>query len=306
MKLSWITGLLATLAIGVQALLLDVQPRLMWGWQPDAHGYCGSASLQSAGLFYGNYFSQEQVRYAGGNKEILIDVNLHTAADALALTYEQWTPSTWNGTYGHGRAASFPVWMKDHLDAQHPVIMGLFERQPGGDPDYDHIVPMIGYDMDKFYLYFNDLYEPVTRPLKLTDIKTRANCHQAEPPVQPYSYCFPTPTNYGLAVTGNKDSDGTYPVMLKIQDSGEPDWGAEDNLHQKPVEFSPRAIISGLTVGKSYSLLRFDSTDALPQTEFINGSWSERVVFVASGETHEVVPGSIMSDGVYLYRCVEV
>lgn len=301
-------GLLMAIAVCVQGLLLDVQPRIMWGWENNVSGYCGEASLQSAGLFYGNYISQEQVRYAGGNKELLIDVNLHKAADTLGFTYERWVPAQFNKNGRYGRASSFPVWTKTHLDAQHPVITGLFERQPKGDPDYDHIVPMIGYDMNKFVLYYNDLYLSTTRTMSLTDIKTRDACHQTNPPIQPFSYCFPTPVNHGIAITGNKDSLGTCRVILKISEVSEPDWGEEDKLHEKPVMFEPHAVITGLTANHTYTLLRFDSAEALPPTgvKFIDGSWSERTDFVAEAETHIVVPKPIASDGVYLYRCVSV
>lgn len=312
MKISWIVELFVALVASVHGLLLDVPPRLQWGWEAGLSGYCGETSIQSAGLFFGNYISQEQVRYAGGNKEVLLDVNLHTAADNLGLAYDKWTPMQFNQTgmfgVGYARASSFPVWTKNHLDAQHPVIVGLFEKQPKGDADYDHIAPMIGYDMNKFVLYYNDLYLSTTRTMSLTDIKTRAACFQAEPPVQPFSYCFPTPINHGLAVTGNKNSLETYRVILKLWDAEEPDWGDEDKLHEKPIEFTPRAIISGLTTNKSYALLRFDSVESLPPTsvKFIDGSWSERIDFVANKGEHEVILGAIMSDGTYFFRCVEI
>ncbi len=62
----------------------------MWGWGPNVKGYCGAESIQSAGIFFGNYFSQEQVRYADGDNELLIGVNDQTAATALSLVNQEW------------------------------------------------------------------------------------------------------------------------------------------------------------------------------------------------------------------------
>jgi hypothetical protein len=74
--------------------MLDIQPRKMWGWgglaDRDYSGYCGETSIQTAGLFFGQYVSQELVRYAGGNREVLVDVNAHAAAEAVLLRIDRW------------------------------------------------------------------------------------------------------------------------------------------------------------------------------------------------------------------------
>ena len=39
--------------------ILDIPPRFMWGWgSSEDSGYCGSASTQTMGLFYGNWISE--------------------------------------------------------------------------------------------------------------------------------------------------------------------------------------------------------------------------------------------------------
>jgi hypothetical protein len=63
----------------------------------------------------------------------------------------------------------------------------------------------------------------------------------------------------------------------------------------------------GLTLGASYTLLRFDSAAALPSRgNFLaSGTWAEKVQFVASGSVQVVSNlGSISSGGTYFYRCV--
>lgn len=71
-------------------VILNIPPRRMWGWGAGMNGYCGETSFQSSGIYYGNWWSQEQVRYADGNKELLIGVNDEKAAKNLHLSYTLW------------------------------------------------------------------------------------------------------------------------------------------------------------------------------------------------------------------------
>ena len=105
---------------------LDVQ----WGWAPGVSGYCGETSIQSAGLFYGNWISSERVRYAGGNAEVLVDVNAHTAATALKFTIARWDSV---GSATPQNTAYF-AWVKSQLAAGHPVVLGLYQSERNGDP----------------------------------------------------------------------------------------------------------------------------------------------------------------------------
>ena len=57
---------------------LDLPPRHMWGWSPPggrapatASGYCGSMSLQTVGLYYGNWLSQDAVRGMSGGETVI-------------------------------------------------------------------------------------------------------------------------------------------------------------------------------------------------------------------------------------------
>ncbi len=72
------------------AVILNIPPRQMWGWGAGMNGYCGETSFQSVGIYYGNWYSQERVRYADGNQELLIAVNDEKAAKNLALSYTVW------------------------------------------------------------------------------------------------------------------------------------------------------------------------------------------------------------------------
>ena len=62
-------------------LSLNVPPRRMWGWGPGLSGFCGEMSIQSAGLYYGNYISEQRARDAGGTgSQLLIGVNLEAVS----------------------------------------------------------------------------------------------------------------------------------------------------------------------------------------------------------------------------------
>jgi len=118
-------------------------------------GYCGETSLICAGLKYGQYVSQYTVRQTIGSQaddQVLLGINDNTAADALHLQYVQFTSSA-------GNTNQFLTWVKAYILNDHPVIIGiytnecLFHQQPGcycggsssvcGDPEYDHIVPVV-------------------------------------------------------------------------------------------------------------------------------------------------------------------
>ena len=49
---------------------LPIPPRLMWGWGHAVSGYCGSASLQTAALYWGNWLTQDTVRGQTGAHEM--------------------------------------------------------------------------------------------------------------------------------------------------------------------------------------------------------------------------------------------
>jgi len=303
------------------AALLDVPPRRMWGWGAGMNGYCGETSIQSAGIFFGNYWSQERVRYADGNEELLIGVNDVKAAKALKLDYEAWdyerkkTP----------QASEFLSWIKNHINQGHPVVAGWYEKQPRGDEDYDHIMPIIGYeDVSRLVrdadgklvavptstnIYHNDLYlQETSITLGKDAFKSRKGCSQSKSPVQPYDYCLPDEYDYGLAIKGNVDPNKeTFRTFLTVSIWTEPDWGAEDKKHEKPIQFTAFATVTGLTPGKKYALLRFDKADDLGDSKnFLQKKWAKKYEFVADSDTYvyeDLDP--MMSDGTYFFRCVE-
>jgi hypothetical protein len=129
-------------------------------------------------------------------------------------------------------------------------------------------MPIIGYKAQGSAvseIYYNDLYLNTTRTLLIPDdIKTRKECYQDTPIQQPYTYCQPDTVAYGLAMTGIVDQKKeTLPVSLDVGhwsevslhmlqrdnllilcDELQPDWGAEDNLDEKPIPFTGSLTVS--------------------------------------------------------------
>merc|ERR1712113_973931 len=132
----------------------------MWGWSPPASavGYCGSMSLQTIGLYFGNWIMQDAARGTNGGhgpqNELLLGGRDSSESHALKVLHFNLT--SW-GDWRESKPqhAAFLKWAREAIDASNPVIFGVFMRTLS-DPDYDHIVPMVGYDSTG--IYFNDLH----------------------------------------------------------------------------------------------------------------------------------------------------
>lgn len=135
-----------------------IPPRLQWNHNG---GYCGEVSMISAGLYYGQYLSQYDVRSiaADGAKQnaqnppgsknytsqlLLGTKNAAATAASLRLDYEELNSED---------SKQFLVWVKNHVVQGHPVIIGVFNNENmlynmkdgNGDDEYDHIVPVFGF-----------------------------------------------------------------------------------------------------------------------------------------------------------------
>lgn len=172
-------------------------------------------------------------------------------------------------------------------------------------------MPIIGYETTNSTLsaiYHNDLYLNTSRILQIpSGIKTRSECSQTAPIQQPYTYCQPKTVAYGIAITGNADVNSeTYPIQLDVGSWDEPDWGAEDNLDEKPILFTGILSISGLTPSRSYSVLRYDSIDAVPVQNFFHANThSYRYDFIPQTTIFELIDvNSFYSNSTIFYRCV--
>lgn len=163
----------------------DIPPRMMWNvvtadWPASPSGYCGETSIQGAGLLFGQYIPQYDIReiaikyYRSSDhrfheykKELgtgakdreeldekgqyYVQVILTKPPESgdtcethvlksLGLTYEQ--------IFSASSSADFLSQLKTNVFQGYPVIIGV-QDQYSGDTDYDHIVTVMGWGTNK-------------------------------------------------------------------------------------------------------------------------------------------------------------
>ena len=151
--------------------LLAIPARRQWD---DNAGYCGETCIQSFAMCYGTYISQYQVRamiHADQRHELVISENGDVVLKNLRLTYQRWD----NDRQPAPQHKDYLAWTKQQLRDGHPVI-GTAYMKGETDPDYDHIVPFIGfqsshdtanyYDDDNLIFYDNYARRRFIRPFR--------------------------------------------------------------------------------------------------------------------------------------------
>ena len=200
------------------AKILNIPPRYMWGWGSGLAGYCGETSVQSALLYFGNYVSQEHI-FKAGNGEFLIGVNDAVVINTMGLNYVQWSTNT----QSQPQAVGFANWIKTQIDSGAPVIAGFYDDALT-DSDYDHIMPIIGYQYASNAvagLYYNTLQFNEVQLTTAPFSSTRNNFLNGNG--NPARYRIPQNKDYGVSVTGNKYSGLRAQFFKDTWD--EPDWG---------------------------------------------------------------------------------
>ncbi len=272
----------------------------MWGWILGKRGYCGEASFQSHGIFYGNWITQEIVRNSADRHELLIGNNDVKAANELKFKYENF-PSR-----GAKEGQQFVDWTSTQIDKGNVVVAGFGDKWPA--EDYKHIMPIVGYKKDSagkiLGLFYNDLYI-TTGPL----YRTPATECLVTPPVDlPHFYCIPTGPIYAIALQGNVDTENvTERMKIIIKDEDEPDWGVEDKLNEAPIKMNISGQIVGLTPGSNYTILRFESPSQVPTSKFVESmKWTKSWQFTATSNIYDAVDfDTFMSNSSIFYRVVE-
>jgi hypothetical protein len=274
--------------------MLNIPSRIQW---PNNDGYCGENSIQMCGLYYGNYISEGLCRTVAGG-ELLIYVNDTVALEAFSFTYKEWNPNVSSPQY-----TSYLDWVKGYLYAKQPVIIAVYVSGMT-DPDYDHIIPAIGFEAASVNTYsatdsltYNTNFDlvPFSRVFS-TLYGTRAIADNSAP----FPYYVPKNVDYGVAVTGNKDPNHlTKPVHIVLDSTDEP------NVSLGVPACILRATITcdSLTPGQSYALLRYNNYLTVPSIAFNPASANSAVYFTATSITKTVVD-SFMSDSAVFYRCI--
>lgn len=288
--------------------MLDMPPRYMWGWSPPewASGYCGSMSLQTVGLYYGNWITQDAARATNGGTAVENSLLLggDRSSEGHALRVLKFRYTSWDDERARRpQSGAFVEWARSALDAGDPVIFGVYERGLD-DADYDHIVPMVGYDEDA--LFFNDLHSNFSMRYEVRDfVRSREACGGSAGG-EVYRYCLPPAVDYGISVHGNADSRGELlPARLRVSSWTEPDYSEEDAHHEVPVEMDGTLTVTDLRPGAKYALLRYDHPGSVPDEHFLRrGGFASRTDFVGPSSGEAEFPTRFMTNSTVFFRCV--
>ncbi len=282
-----------------KTVILPIAPRLQWN---ELNGYCGECSIQQAALYFGTYVSQAACRAIvnpNQQTEVLVAVNDQTVLAALRLTSAEYN-------YNLAPAPQFPsyfAWIKQHIQAGHPVMIVAFADW-GTDPSYDHIMLATGFssiDSTTYHpndrLYFNDnFYNTPENRTASTLADTQAMAGNGAH----YEFCLPLQTDYGCAVTGIWDaSHAALPVQIYLRSSSEPDLIA--GAH--PIPLDAIVTVTGLTIGQSYSLYRYNDYHSVPTQDYSKSHYTTVTKFVPT-KTVAAFSVGIPSNSVAVFRCL--
>jgi len=287
-------------------VMLDLPPRFMWGWSPPptAVGYCGSMSLQTVGLYYGNWITQDAARGTHGGhgpKNSLLLGGLHSS-ESHALKILHFNHTSWDSFHeSTPQAEDFLQWSREAIYEKDPVIFGVYMKTLE-DPDYDHIVPMVGYDDSG--IYFNDLHADFSFRYEISDfVRSRKKCKGGS---EEFDYCLPDSVDYGIRVHGNMDPTGVLlPIRMSVDSWKEPDYSKEDGHGEIPKLIHANVTISELTAGSKYALLRYEDPASVPKQDFLDSKYTKRQDFTPSRD-EMVFKTSFMSNSTIFYRCIQI
>lgn len=321
--------------------LNDIPPRYQWEHNS---GYCGEVSMISAGLYYGQYVSQYDARKIicdtiQNNCQMLLGENDAQLAYSLRLKCD---------TIVCQNSKEYLNWVKKHVLLGHPVIIGVMNNEyilygktnpDAGDPEYDHIVPVMGIGSDSLldnkeafendYILFsdnglitNDSINPAIPnkktaqyyfPYRLDDFvgsRERANeknGHAYTLVDLPNKKMNDSVYNYAIAILGVYGEEETLPVRISTNYNYEaPYIDSQSNIRPKPMPLKLTVSISKLTIGTKYKLFRYDNEENVPTKDFIHSTnYKECYEFKISSGTEYTKEFSINSNEKVFFRCVK-
>jgi hypothetical protein len=250
-----------------------------------------------------------------------IDQNFANTATGLGLNTDTFD----DDTMPTPQSPAFLTFIQTSIDSGYPVVVGVHEAKLT-DPQYDHIVPVIGYETNSAgnvsVIYYN-AHNYLHTVRNVDPVRTRAVCNSSDNVLGRGMYngsqfCLPYENNFGAAVTGNLQP-GSFAAQLVLPFSNEPDWGGIDGWYQgfnvpgstrqslaaPLVSFTAQLRVFGLTPGAAYTCVRFDSVVAVPSTcSFLDALYALRYDFVAPAAAVQFAVAGLHSNGTYLFRCV--
>lgn len=247
----------------------NVVPRFQWN---NNSGYCGETSFICAGMSFGQYCSQWTARslaspsipqYDSGSQLLIGGGNDITAAKGMLLKAREYSIAEkqeareFKSAKKH-KTPHFINWVKRHLLAGHVPIIGVYnnvialgEQEGGpGDPQYDHIVPVLGFEsywplkslnwpVDEYTVRYhstdvitlsdNGLYGPTGDPARYPMLYSyEVAAFQGDrnaannPEGAPVYMLSNTTANCGIAIEGVDHDGACIPVRLSSDRDYEP------------------------------------------------------------------------------------
>jgi hypothetical protein len=271
----------------------DMPPRNQW---LSNQGYCGEVSCVMAGLKYGQYLSQYDVRdISTGSQQIyyLVGDNDLQATSRLNMVGIQY-PNTCRVDGFNTCAKQHLAWIKTMVRRGYAVTICVYYNQylfyndtnsTAGYDDYDHIVTVTSiesqFDDDDYHptdiLVMDDhaLWAPDWMPVyyfrytfeEFMGSREKANAHRGN------LYTLPSKTpagNFAIAHTGVKDDDG---VLEKVRVDTNLNYESPEIVDlsdvrplQMPLVLTVR--VSDLVPGVQYKLYRYDDETLVPSRNF--------------------------------------
>lgn len=301
------------------SLLELMPPRQQWNTN---HGYCGETSFIQAGLLFGQYIGQYQLRQllsrhqSRASDQLLVGVNDAKAARELKLRYEILDP--------RATISDWLIWTQAHVKAGHPVIVGVFMNfgkdffgpsgGAPGDSEYDHIVTVVDVAGEllanhAITLHDHGLRDDVAGVFSANVFDIYKNRKAADMAIRAYSIPGEEVSKYGIALMGPADVAPAeyFPVHLATNVTGEsPSIKEGSNSPPTASAISLSVSVRGLAEGKSYVVYMYDSFASVPKStsdpaETASKSW----ILEGVGSTQESFSVQIMSDEIAVFRCYE-
>lgn len=238
------------------------------------------SSVRMAAMWHGVWASETAARRAGlkggGKAHWLQSSHLPRAVEAFGLSCEVWN-------YRRDEPLSnFLAWLRGHLRAGHPVVVGvkLHPSRPGYGEDWCVDRHMLAVGCDAGGLTCNTTcgfrHGRSWRQLASTD--------------RGWSFRSKRDRCYGCAVVGPRRGAATRPVHLYVKAQT-----------PKTVDLAVHADL--LNPGRPYTLLRFDCPDAKAPDRFEPRAAAFAKAFVAGGPSHSLVQ-RVPRHRLTVYRCV--
>lgn len=323
-------ALFSFLSLFADQQINDIPPRLQWMHNS---GYCGEVSLINAGLYYGQYISQYDVRAIstkGSTQtrcQLLVGLNDTKAAERMHLQYEEWDNDSEQET------TQFLAWIKQKVTNKNPVAIGLYINEYlfhgstnplAGDPDYDHIVTVTSlnsnhpltdptyYPDDQICFSDHGLWPKNTAPVYFytyTFNDIQKSREEANNPNSPIYSLNGKGNNSGIAILGVKDLNGdTLPVRLDTNFNYEdPAIASYSDTRPEPMSLTLTITVSNLEPGVRYILYRYNDLDAIPDSTFnanASHAYQSWPFEIASGTTYTQTE-AIQSNEIAAFRCVK-